>query len=87
MDRVLDTLTEIENAKDWAHRLTGIAVIDDNQIGRWYEGIPVVATYDTMYQYVKEQIVDEVFINVPYDTGNHWQRLSIILKIWEQRFI
>ena len=22
-----------------------------------------------MYQYVKEQIVDEVFINVPYDTG------------------
>ena len=69
VDRVLDTLTEIENAKDWAHRLTGIAVIDDNQIGRWYEGIPVVATYDTMYQYVKEQIVDEVFINVPYDTG------------------
>lgn len=37
VDRVLDTLTEIENAKDWAHRLTGIAVIDDNQIGRWYE--------------------------------------------------
>ena len=24
------TLTEIENAKDWEHRLTGIAIIDDN---------------------------------------------------------
>ena len=44
-------------------------IIDDNQIGTWYEGIPVVATYDTMFQYAKEQIVDEVFLNVPYDTG------------------
>lgn len=49
-DRVKDTLAEIENAKDWEHRLTGIAIIDDNQIGTWYEGIPVVATYDTMFQ-------------------------------------
>ena len=68
-DRVKDTLLEIENSKDWAHRLTSIAIIDDNQIGKWYEGVPVVATYDNMFQYAKEQIVDEVFINVPYDTG------------------
>lgn len=68
-DRVTDTLDEIENSKDWAHRLTSIAIIDDNQIGKWYEGVPVVATYDNMFQYAKEQIVDEVFINVPYDTG------------------
>lgn len=68
-DRVADTLSEIENSKDWAHRLTSIAIIDDNQIGKWYEGVPVVATYDNMFQYAKEQIVDEVFINVPYDTG------------------
>lgn len=68
-DRVTDTLLEMENSKDWAHRLASIAVIDDNQIGKWYEGVPVVATYDNMFEYAKEQIVDEVFINVPYDTG------------------
>lgn len=68
-DRVTDTLAEIENSKDWAHRLSSIAIIDDNQVGKWYEGVPVVATYDNMFQYAKEQIVDEVFINVPYDTG------------------
>ncbi len=68
-DRVQDILAEADNTKDWAHRLTSIAIIDDNQVGRWYEGVPVVATYDTMFQYAKQEIVDEVFLNVPYDTG------------------
>lgn len=68
-DRVADIMTDIEGSKDWAHRIAGIAIIDDNQIGKWYEGVPVVATYHDMFQYVKEQIVDEVFISVPYDTG------------------
>lgn len=68
-DRVADILTDADNSKDWSHRLASIAIIDDNQVGKWYDGIPVVATYDNMYQYAKEQIVDEVFINVPYDTG------------------
>ena len=79
-DRVKDTLAEIENAKDWEHRLTGIAIIDDNQIGTWYEGSPVVATYDTMFQYAKEQIVDEVFLNVPYDTG---ESLAKVVEAFE----
>lgn len=68
-DRVADIIAEADNSRDWAHRLSSIAIIDDNQVGKWYKGIPVVATYDNMYRYAKEQIVDEVFINVPYDTG------------------
>lgn len=69
-DRVEDIMAEADNSRDWAHRLASIAIIDDNQVGKWYEGVPVVATYDNMFQYAKEQIVDEVFINVPYDTGD-----------------
>ena len=68
-DRVRDIVKKADNVNDWTHRLASIAVIDDNQVGRWYEGVPVVATYDNMYQYAKEQVVDEVFLNVPYDTG------------------
>ncbi len=68
-DRVEDILAELENSNDWSHRLSSIAVIDDNQVGKWYEGVPVVATYANMFQYAKEQIVDEVFISVPYDSG------------------
>lgn len=68
-DRVADIISEADNSRDWAHRLSSIAIIDDNQVGKWYEGVPVVATYSNMFQYAKEQIVDEVFINVPYDSG------------------
>ena len=68
-DRVAHIMAEADNSRDWAHRLASIAIIDDNQVGTWYEGVPVVATYDNMFQYAKEQVVDEVFINVPYDTG------------------
>lgn len=68
-DRVARIVAEADNSRDWVHRLASIAIIDDNQVGTWYEGIPVVATYDNMFQYAKEQVVDEVFINVPYDTG------------------
>lgn len=68
-DRVENILMEADNSRDWVHRLSSIAIIDDNQVGKWYKDIPVVATYDNMFHYAKEQIVDEVFINVPYDTG------------------
>lgn len=68
-ERVADIVADADNTRDWAHRLASIAIIDDNQIGKWYGGIPVVATYNNMFQYVKEQIVDEVFINVPYESG------------------
>lgn len=68
-DRVADIMREADNSRDWVHRLASIAVIDDNQIGKWYEGVPVVATYTNMYQYAREQIVDEVFIDVPYEDG------------------
>ena len=60
-----EVIADADHSGDWIHRLASIAIIDENQIGKWYHGVPVVATYDNMFQYVKEQIVDEVFISVP----------------------
>lgn len=69
-ERAEDTLKNVLAGREWTKRITGVIIIDDNWIGREVCGIPVVATYDSMIQYATEQIVDEVFINVPYDTGN-----------------
>lgn len=74
-ERVAAIMAETENSKDWIYRIASIAIIDDNQIGRWYAGVPVVATYTNMFQYVKEQIVDEVFIDVPYEDGTSLARV------------
>ncbi len=69
-DRVEKVIADADHSGDWIHRLASIAIIDDNQIGKWYHGVQVVANYDNMFQYVKEQIVDEVFISVPYESGD-----------------
>jgi hypothetical protein len=68
-DRVEKTLNEILSGSEWAKRITGIIVIDDDRVGEKICGIPVVAGYDNMISFATGQIVDEVFIDVPYDTG------------------
>ncbi len=40
----------------------GLVVIDKDMQGDKIEDIPVVANVDTMYDYVKEHVIDEVFI-------------------------
>ena len=40
----------------------GLVILDQDMQGDKIEDIPVVANADTMYEYVKEHIVDEVFI-------------------------
>lgn len=69
-DRVEKTLEDVAKGNEWTKRITGVILIDDDRVGQEVHGIPIVATFDNMIQYSTEQIVDEVFINVPYDTGN-----------------
>ena len=43
--------------------VTGIVIADKPRKGETIRGIPVVANADSFYQYVKDNVVDEVFIN------------------------
>ncbi len=43
--------------------VTGIVIVDKQRTGETVRGIPVVADADGFYDYVKENVVDEVFIN------------------------
>lgn len=44
----------------------GIILIDTDQTGQIYNGKPVLASRDTMLDYIRQNVVDEVFFNVPY---------------------
>lgn len=66
-DCIERTLKEILSGNEWAKRITGIIIIDDNRVGECICGIPVVANYDNMVSFATGQIVDEVFIDVPDD--------------------
>ena len=69
VDRAEDILKSVAKEREWTKRVTGVIIIDDYMIGKEICGIPVVAGYDDMLEYARKQIVDEVFISVPYDTG------------------
>lgn len=46
-------------------KITGIALVDADWIGREIDGIKIVANADTVVEYVCREWVDEIFINVP----------------------
>lgn len=62
VERVLDG---IKNNNYEGNRIVGISVVDKNMSGQDIAGIPVVADYDTVLDYVCREWVDEVFINIP----------------------
>lgn len=45
-------------------KLRGIIIIDEDMTGREFSGVSVVANYDTMMEYARTNVVDQVFINI-----------------------
>lgn len=52
----------ISNGKNYI-KLIGIVIIDENMIGSEVSGVPVVANYDSMIEYARTNVVDQVMIN------------------------
>ena len=66
-DRAKDTLTKAVARNDWMRRIDGIVITDEDMTGQSIEGFPVVANVHSMMRYIKNEIVDEVFIDAtPY---------------------
>ncbi|MCD8324149.1 MAG: sugar transferase [Clostridiales bacterium] len=45
--------------------LSGLAVMDEDIVGQKIEGIPVICGRDNLLDYVKEQVIDEVILDLP----------------------
>ncbi len=67
-NRAEDTLSKTEARNDWMRRIDGIVITDEDMTGQSIEGFPVVANVHSMMRYIKNEIVDEVFIDVDYKT-------------------
>ena len=44
------------------YRVSGVCILDENLIGSVIEGAPVVATADSFMEYIRTNVVDEVFL-------------------------
>jgi exopolysaccharide biosynthesis polyprenyl glycosylphosphotransferase len=69
-ERAEDILRSVVRGREWTKRITGIIIMDSDLVGTQICGVPVVAAADDMLDYARKQIVDEVFISIPYDTGD-----------------
>lgn len=69
LNRARDVITMMESNEVWGNTISSLAIIDANMTGQVIDGVPVEADFNTMIKFAKEQIVDEVFIDVPYESG------------------
>ncbi|MGN0343023.1 MAG: sugar transferase [Roseburia sp.] len=56
-------LKEFENLPYREFAVTGVVIVDASRKGNTVRGIPVVANADDFFEYVRTNVVDEVFIN------------------------
>ena len=64
MVTVKNTLSKIDEKDDWLRKIDGIVIMDENMTGQDINGVPVVADIHTMMKFIKNEIVDEVYIDV-----------------------
>ena len=76
-DRIVDKYSSIDN---WANRLYGIADIDKDMKGDNINGVPVVANVHDMMTYMKNEIVDEVYISIRQDKAEELSAVVMQLE-------
>lgn len=65
-DRAESTMKQIDKSEDWVRTVAGIIILDENMIGEEFGNVNVVANAHTMMRYIKNEVVDEVYIDVNY---------------------
>lgn len=68
-DRAKNAILQLQDNAQWINKIYGMAVVDADMVGDEILGIPVTSGYADMVKYVKDEAVDEVFLDVPYATG------------------
>ncbi len=63
MATVEDCLSEIAHTPYMEFKVNGVVVIDEDMTGQEIQGIPVVANADTMFEYLRTSVVDEIFLD------------------------
>lgn len=64
-----DIIKKLKADKNFSGHVFGMAIVDEDMKGQKIEGVPIMAGFADMIENVKNEIVDDVFINVPYDSG------------------
>ncbi|MFV0343651.1 MAG: nucleoside-diphosphate sugar epimerase/dehydratase, partial [Anaerocolumna sp.] len=67
-DRAQGIIKKIRQEHDWSILISSIAIIDKDMVGEDIDGILVLGSSTNLLEIVRLNVVDEVFINLPYSS-------------------
>lgn len=79
--RARDILNEFEKNQGYLMRISCITILDKDMVGRNINGIPVVGNAENYLNTHRQNVYDEVFVNIPY---NYEVKLRRIIMDFEE---
>ena len=66
-EKIIDNIN-----KDWSKKISGIVIIDaeSDLIGKTINDVEVKADYSSFISWIRQEALDEVYIDIPYDSGS-----------------
>lgn len=79
-DRAAHLVHNLDREEDWVRTLSGFIVMDEDMVSQEIDGVKVVANAHTIMTYIKNEIVDEVYIDVNENIRKHLKPLVMNLE-------
>ena len=73
-------MDNLDREEDWVRTLAGFVVMDEDMVGQEIDGVKVVANAHSMMTYIKNEIVDEVYIDVNESIRSHLNPMVMHLE-------
>ena len=70
-----DVLRQMRENMEWAHEISSIVLMDEDRMGETYEGLPIVANKENLYEVTPSLLMDEVFIHLPDFTNKQMEKI------------
>ena len=71
----------LANLEQSGCRVTGICLADGDHTGEEIDGVPVIAGMDTLLDYIKENVVDGLFVGLPDEIPMPQEALDVCLSM------
>lgn len=79
-DRAAQVIKSINKKEDWIRDITALVIVDANMVGEEINGIRVGANAHTMMEYIKNEIADEVYLDLDYQTKIGYKTMVMELE-------
>lgn len=67
LEKAEKAINDIQTMDDWLRRLDAVIILDHDMVGQEIGGVKIAANSDTMMKFIKNEVVDEVYLDIDYD--------------------